>query len=158
MCKRLAAFLALLASLLLVCGISLQAQGIFATLIGVVPDPSGWVIANAKIVLRDAVSGSARDTVSNGEGYYTFASVPVGTYTLTAEAPGFETYKPDDIRLGGGEKCNVYVTLPPGATTQTVEVNAQDLPLATVDSAEKSFTLETKELQNFAQVGNNDAE
>jgi Carboxypeptidase regulatory-like domain len=161
MSKRLRASLALLLCFVLLgffSAVSLQAQGIFATLTGVVSDPSGSVIANAKIVLRDAVSGSSRDTVTNSEGYYTFASVPVGTYTLTAEAPGFETYKADDIRLGGGEKRNVNISLAVGATTATVEVNAQDLAIATVDSGEKSFTLESKELQNFVQVGSNAAE
>ena len=158
MSKRLAAALALLVCLLLICGISLQAQGLFATLTGVVSDPSGSVIANAKIVLRDAVSGSARDTVSNGEGYYTFASVPVGTYTLTAEAPGFETYKADDIRLGGGEKRNVNISMAVGATTATVEVNAEELALVTTDSGEKNFTLEAKDLQNLTQVGSDAAE
>src|SRR2546429_435570 len=161
MSKRLAASLALFSScvlLLLICGISLQAQGIFATLTGVVSDPSGSVVANAKIVLRDAVSGSARDTVTNGEGYYTFASVPVGTYTLTAEAPGFQAYKADHIRLGGGEKRNVNISLAVGATTATVEVNAQELALVTTDSGEKSFTLESKDLQNLTQVGSDAAE
>ena len=159
MAKRMALsflFCSCVALLLLVTGVSLQAQGIFATLTGVVSDPSGSVVANAKIVLRDAVSGSARDTVTNGEGYYTFASVPVGTYTLTAEAPGFQAYKADHIRLG--EKRNVNISLAGGATTATVEVNAQELALVTTDSGEKSFTLESKDLQNLTQVGSDAAE
>ena len=36
---------------------------------GVVADPTGAVVPNAKIVLTDAVSGSARDTVADGDGY-----------------------------------------------------------------------------------------
>lgn len=156
--KRIFVYFLVVSSLILVNQVPLHSQGIFATLTGVVSDPSGSVVANAKIVLRDAVSGSARDTVTNAEGYYTFASVPVGTYTLTAEAPGFQAYKADDIRLGGGEKRNVNISLTVGATTATVEVNAQELALATVDSGEKSFSLESKELQNFVQVGSNAAE
>ncbi len=105
------------------------------------------------------MSGSTRDTVTNSEGYYSFASVPVGTYSLTVEAPGFKTFKADEIRLGGGESRNTNVTLQVGATTVTVEVTAEmDPAIATVDSGEKSFTLETKELQNFVQVGSNAAE
>src|SRR5205823_608040 len=135
------------------------AQGIFATLTGTVTDPSGSVVADAKVVLKDAVSGSARDTVTNSEGYYTFSSVPVGTYVLTVEATGFKTYKADEIRLGGGERRNGNVTLALGSPTSTVEVTAeQDPAIATLDSGEKSFTLETKELQNFVQVGSNAAE
>src|SRR4051812_26735765 len=52
-------------------------QGIFATLTGVVTDPSGAVVSGAKVRLRDAGSGSERATVTDSQGYYTFASVPV---------------------------------------------------------------------------------
>src|SRR2546430_8217754 len=112
MVKRLISSFAVLCYLILVAsGLSLRAQGIFATLTGTVTDPSGSVVAAAKVVLKDAVSGSARDTVTNSEGYYTFSSVPVGTYVLTVEATGFKTYKADDIRLGGGERRNGNVML-----------------------------------------------
>jgi hypothetical protein len=116
------------------------------------------VVANAKITLKDAVSGSTRDTVTDGDGYFTFASVPVGTYALAVTASGFELYKADGISLGGGEQRNLNVSLTVGAASQTVEVNAADTAIATTDSGEKSFTLETKELENFTQVGSNAAE
>ncbi len=139
--------------------ISALGQGIFATLTGIVTDPSGSVVPDAKVVLKDALSGSTRETVTNGEGYYTFASVPVGNYVLTVEAKGFQTYKADDIRLGGGERRNTNVSLVVGSTTQTVEVSSfTDASVATLDSGEKSFTLGAKELQNFTQVGSNAAE
>lgn len=134
------------------------AQGIFATLTGVVSDPAGSVIPNAKIVLTDALSGSSRETESNGQGYYTFASVPVGTYNLTVEASGFESYKVANIALGGGEDRNVNIQLKIGQATEQVQVNASNVAIATTDSGEKAFTLETKELQNFVQVGSNAAE
>lgn len=135
-----------------------SAQGIFATLTGVVSDPSGGVVPNAKIVLKDAVSGSERSTTTNGEGYYTFASVPVGTYVLNVESSGYRQYKASDISLGGGEKRNINVQLQLGSANETVQVNAEDTTLAVTDSGEKSFALETKELQNFTQVGSNAAE
>ena len=145
--------------LLVVLSAGAWAQGIFATLTGVVTDPSQSVVPNARVTLRDTGSGSERQTVSNGDGYYTFASVPVGTYSLTVEAQGFKTHKEDAIRLGGGEQRNVNVALAIGGTAETVEVaGMQDFTTAPVDTGEKSFTLETKELQNFTQVGSNAAE
>src|SRR4051794_867142 len=124
-------------------------QGIFATLTGVVADPAGGVVPNAKIVLKDAVSGSIRNTTTNAEGYYTFASVPVGTYELNVEAPSFRQYKASDISLGGGEKRNVNVQLQVGTASETVTVNAENLSLAVTDSGEKSFALQSEELENF---------
>jgi hypothetical protein len=150
--------LAVFLSVFLISERSPFAQGIFATLTGVVSDPSGGVVPNAKITLRDAVSGSVRDTVTNGDGYYTFASVPVGRYELTVDLQGYRQYKASDISLGGGEKRNVNVQMTVGSTAETVQVNAQDTAIAITDSGEKSFSLATKELQNFTQVGSNAAE
>src|SRR5882724_1396593 len=137
---------------------NLWGQGIFATLTGIVTDPSGSVVPTAKVALKDSLSGSARETVTNGEGYYTFASVPVGAYVLTVEAKGFQTFKAEQIGLGGGERRNINAGLVLAGTSQSVEVSAEDFSIAPVDSGEKSFTLATKELQNFTQVGSNAAE
>ena len=87
--SKLASLLVCVVALTLL-SVNAQAQGIFATLTGVVSDPAGAVLTGSKVTLRDAASGSSRQTTTNGEGYFTFASVPVGTYTLTAEAAGFE--------------------------------------------------------------------
>src|SRR5215475_11300859 len=137
---------------------NLWGQGIFATLTGIVTDPSGSVVPEAKVVLKDAQSGSARETVTNGEGYYTFASVPVGAYILTVEAKGFQTFKAEQVSLGGGERRNINASLALAGACQTVNVVAEDFTIAAVDSGEKSFTLAAKELQNFTQVGSNAAE
>ena len=127
---------------------NLPAQGIYATLTGVVADPSSAVVAKAKVILVDAQSGSQRETATNNDGYFTFASVPVGSYDLSVEAKGFSTYKVNGISLGGGEKRNVDVTLQVGTTSQTVEIQGGADLVAPVDSGEKSSTLTSKELQN----------
>ena len=137
---------------------SLWSQAIFATLTGLVSDPSGAVVANAKITLRNAESGDIRDTTTDAQGYYTFASVPVGTYDMTVTAPGFETVKEAGIGLGGGEKRNVNASLVVGSTNQTVEVTGAADMIAAVDSGAKSETLTTQQLQNYVQVGSNAAE
>jgi Carboxypeptidase regulatory-like domain len=137
---------------------NLPAQSIYATLTGVVSDPSDALVAQATVRLRDQQSGSLRETVTNGQGYYTFASVPVGTYELTVEMSGFEAYKESGIALGGGEKRNVNVTLKVGSATETVSVTSTADLLTPVDSGEKSSTLGIKQLGNFVQVGSNAAE
>lgn len=151
---------AVLAGVALVCLMSsaLWAQAIFATLTGVVTDPSGAAVVNTQVTLRDAGSGSTRTTTTDSSGYYTFASVPVGTYDLSVAAPGFQTSKVAGVALGGGEKRNVNVSLQVGSTNQTVEVQGSADLIAPVDSGVKSDILTTQELQNFVQVGSNAAE
>jgi hypothetical protein len=153
---KLAGLVACLVALLL--SANVWGQGIFATLTGVVSDPSQAIVSGAKVTLTDATSGSVRETVTNGDGYFTFASVPVGTYNVSVEAQGFQTYKANGIALGGSEKRNFNVTLTLGTASQTVEVSAEATQLVTTDSAEKSYTLEAKELQNMVQIGSDAAE
>jgi hypothetical protein len=125
---------------------------------GVVSDPSNAVVTKAKVVLRDIQSGSQRETQTNSDGYFTFASVPVGTYEMTVEASGFSIGKVARIALSGGDKHNENITLQVGTTSQTVEVGASADVITPVDSGEKSSILTTKELQNFVQTGSNAAE
>ena len=130
----------------------LPAQSIYATLTGVVSDPSQGLVAQATVRLRDEGSGSLRDTTTNSQGYFTFASVPVGTYELSVTMAGFENSKESGIALGGGEKRNVNVTLKIGSATETVQVTGTADLLAAIDSGEKSSTLSVKQLENFVQV------
>jgi len=149
---------ALACVLALLVGVNLWGQGIFATLTGVVSDPTGALVKGAKVILTDADSGSIRATETNSDGYYTFASVPVGKYNISIEAGGFQNYKATDVVLGGAEKRNLNVSLVVGSTSQTVEVSAEAGQLVTTDSAEKSYTLDTQDLQKMVQVGSDAAE
>src|SRR5579862_3069708 len=88
-------------ALLFLSALNLPAQFIFATLTGVVSDPSGAVVPQAKVRLINEQSGDIRETVTNNEGYYTFASMSVGafTYKLQVEAKGFVTYDAPGVSL-----------------------------------------------------------
>jgi hypothetical protein len=114
-------------------------------------------VAAATVRLKDEQSGSLRETVTNSQGYYTFASVPVGTYELTVEAAGFGTYQETGVAMGGGERRNINVTLKVAGTAESVVIVGTLEMLTTVDSGEKSTTLNAKQLQNFIQVGSNAA-
>jgi hypothetical protein len=157
--KNCTVFLVALA-LLILSAMNLPAQFTSATLTGVVSDPSGAVVPQAKVKLVNEKSGDARETVTNNDGYYTFAGMAVGdlTYKLVVEAKGFVTYDAPGISLLGGEKRNVNVGLKVGNTSETVEVLGVADSIVPVDSGEKSETLTTKELQNYVQVGSNAAE
>ena len=137
---------------------NLSAQSIYGTFTGIVSDPTGAVIGKASIKLRDQQSGSQRETISNAEGFYTFISVPPGTYQLTVVHSGFETYKQTGMALTGGDKLNANVVLKLGNTANVVEVSSTVDLLVPQDSGENSNKLTRKELESFIQIGSNAAE
>jgi hypothetical protein len=152
--------LLLVLTLLAVPATRLSAQSLFGTLTGVVSDPSGAVVPNATVKLINEQSGSTRETVTDGAGYYTFASVAVGnfTYKLTVEASGFATYQATAVTILGGEKRNLNVELKVGAAAQAIEVSAAVQMVSTLDSGEKSQTLTSRQLSDYVQVGSDAAE
>src|SRR5437016_1604513 len=138
---------------------SALAQTTTATLTGTVFDVSGAVVADAAVILKNDASGDLRSTVSNGEGYFTFAAVPPGTYSITVEKAGFKTWEANSFVLNSADKRNVSaIKLAPGAKSETVVVEASDAQITPVDSGEKSALINEHILQNVAIVGQNAAE
>jgi hypothetical protein len=148
--------LALLSALL--AATTLSAQSIYGTLTGVVTDPAQAVVPNARVIITNTASGDVRRTVTNSDGFFTFASVSVATYDLTVEATGFSIYKVTGIALTGAERRNIDVVLKVGSTSETVEVTGVAEQLVTLDSGQKDATLTTKQLQDFSVVGRSAAE
>ena len=68
-----------------------QRQTTTATLSGVVHDPTGAVLPQVKITLKNSARGTTRSTVTDNEGRYNLSSVEPGTYELRAERSGFST-------------------------------------------------------------------
>ena len=95
---RLRFFSALMCCSLLLTASSF-AQGYFGTVSGVVSDPSGAVIANAKVTLFDQEKGFTFEGKSDGDGRYIFRAVPPGVYRVLAEAPGFSQQEKTNIRV-----------------------------------------------------------
>ena len=135
-----------------------HAQSIFGTITGTVTDHSGAVVPSAAITLTNKTSGDVRRSTSNRDGYFSYSSVPAGSYNLLVALSGFQQYELTDIVLLGASSLNFPIKLEVGTTKTEVEVVSQAEQIIPVDSGEKSIVLGEKELQNFTVVGRNAAE
>ena len=81
-------WLFLLASLL--AAVPVLAQRTTATIRGTVTDPTGAVIAGAKVTVKNEDTGLTRTATTNSAGIYSFADLPVGSYRIEVEHPGFK--------------------------------------------------------------------
>ena len=66
----------------------LIAQSFRGSIRGQVIDPTGSVIAGAKITAKSPATGLVRETTTGSDGAFVLAELPVGLYTITAEASG----------------------------------------------------------------------
>ena len=99
---------------------------------GVVQDPSGAVVANAKVTTVGPVG--TRTVTSDPNGRFAFDQLTPGAYSLRADANGFQSLEIKRVPVFPDKPSNLEVTLAPGAMAETVEVSSAAVPVET-DSA-----------------------
>src|SRR5271157_2932245 len=105
---------------------NVRAQGTdLGTIRGTVTDASGGVVANAKVVITDLKTKTARSTTTNTDGAYSAFGLNSGAYTVTISASGFETAKITGITVTGGATVGADAVLRVSSKTETLEVIAQ---------------------------------
>ena len=107
---------------LLLFAVTAFAQRDLGTIVGTVTDPQGGVIPNAKITITEDATGLNYEVVSGASGDFTRPALKPGTYTVTAEAPGFRRAAQKNVVLVGGDRVGVPITLPVGNVTESIEV------------------------------------
>ncbi len=104
--------------------ISAVAQETTGGMQGVVKDPSGAVVPNAKVVVTGASLVGSKELKTDSSGYYRFANLPPGTYTIIVSANGFNTFKRGGLILEVGHLPTSDIVLEVGSAATTVEVSA----------------------------------
>ena len=115
---------------------------------GVVKDPSGAVIPNVELKLKDTATGLEKTTMSGENGAYLFTALVAGAYQLTASVSGFQTAVIDGVVINTGRVTDIPIRLNVGAVTTTVEVTAAGVQLE-LTSNTVSTTIKNTSIQNL---------
>ncbi len=118
--------------------VSLHAQVVGGTISGTVTDPSGAVIPNAVVVVRNEDTGTQRTLTTNSTGAYSAPSIPVGTYTVTATVTGFAPYTRQHVSLRIGQSLDLALQL---ALAGSDTINVTDTPPSVNTSTEQTSGL-----------------
>lgn len=130
------------------------AQSDNSSISGVVKDPSGAVIANAKVTVKNEGTSFERQSTTNASGFYTVTNIAPGYYTVSVEAPGFKKASVSRNKLDAGLPIAVNVDLAVGQVTDTVTVEASVAQINT-ESAAVGKTVERKQIETMALNGRN---
>jgi len=125
-----------------------------ADILGAVTDATGAAVPNAKVTLTNLGTNQTRTGQSNASGEYTFTLLPIGHYSVTVIAGGFEKSITKDISVEAGDRARNDVHLTLGSETTTVAVTAST-PLLQADSATVSTTVTEKAVQDLPLNGRN---
>ncbi len=95
------------------------------TILGVVSDPAGAAIPDAKVTIKNPGTGLTRVTTTSSIGQYVVTLLPPSDYDIEVEASGFERYLNRGVTLLVNQNLRVDVAMVVGPLTQTVEVGAE---------------------------------
>ncbi len=97
---------------------------IFGSVRGLIHDPQHRPLPGATVVIHAANSDWSQTATSNENGEFTFAAVPLGTYTVTVNGPGFATSE-QTVGVASSSVVNLHFQLALAGVNQTVQVTAE---------------------------------
>ena len=101
---------------------------------GTVKDPSGSVVPNAAVTVREVNTGLSYHTRTDSKGYYTLPVLPVGHYELEIQATGFHGHQRKSIVLDTNAALTLDAVLQVGGIDQTVSVTDNTLHVETTST------------------------
>ena len=130
------------------------AQLTTADILGTVSDSSGAVVPNANVTLKNLDTNETRSTQSNGSGDYIFTLLPVGHYSVSVKAGGFQAWVIKDLAIEAGDRARADAHLQLGSESTFVEVTAST-PLLQADTATVSSSVTAMAVQDLPLNGRN---
>jgi hypothetical protein len=122
--KRAFIVMLLLCAVLLLATTAVAQTATTGQIAGTVKDPTGAVVAGAKLQLTSA-SGQQREAVADAAGYYRFPLLTPGAYSLTGEATGFKSTTVQNVTVTVTQTTMVDLPLSLEAAKETVNISAE---------------------------------
>jgi hypothetical protein len=148
----------LFAALVFLAGLSLCSTRLAAQtsttgdITGVVTDPSGSVVPDAAVTLKDQTKGATQESKTSAQGTYRFYLLTPGPYTVSVTASGFQTVtRTVDVAVGQVAALPISLTL--GASTSSVTVT-EAAPLLQTDNGDTATTLSEQQISQVPNPGN----
>lgn len=130
------------------------AQEVSAGITGRITDPSGAAVVGATVTARDVNRGTVWPTETNQEGVYAFPRVPVGTYELKVESPGFKTATMPAIVLELNQRARVDIALEIGEVTESIEVTGAP-PMLNTETTIVGSVISSNQVVNTPLISRN---
>ncbi|MBV9572483.1 MAG: carboxypeptidase regulatory-like domain-containing protein, partial [Acidobacteriales bacterium] len=134
-----------------------MAQKDAGSIVGRITDPSGALIAGAKVTISDVDRGTVVAITTNEHGEYTASPLKVGHYKVTVEKAGFKTTVAGPITVDVQEHTSANVVLEVGSLVEVVNVTTEGAQLET-ETSELGQVVNSKTINTLPLNGRNYAQ
>ncbi len=119
---------------LLFCSLPMFSQANQGTIQGAVLDQSGGAVSGATVMVTDPARGVTRTLVTDSAGEYVANNLTPSTYTVRAEAKGFQAIEHPGVMVEVGQNIRVDLVVQPGQQNQTITVTGEVPAIDTTDA------------------------
>jgi hypothetical protein len=134
-CSRVSVWSVIAIAIAIACLISLAPRAGLAQasagITGTITDPSGALVTNAKVSIKNEQTSVTSNTVSSSAGTYSFKGLLPGSYTVTVDATGFKKEVKRAVTIEVSTTATIDFSLTTGSASETVEVTSNALALNT---------------------------
>lgn len=120
-----------------------------ASIQGTVTDPTGAAIPGATLTLTDTVNGHTQTSTSNGTGVFFLNALPADSFRLVVEAKGFASKTLTNVTIIPEQPNTLNIQLILGNTSESVTVNAGDVPALDTATANINGTITNNQIQHL---------
>jgi hypothetical protein len=131
-----------------------HAQTTYGSLAGTIVDPTGAVVAGARVALINPSTQEKQVQQSGDTGLFSFVNLAPGQYELLVEKTGFKTVSRKNIVIQVQQSARVDVTMPVGTADQTITVTS-DVPLLQPDTSSLGQVVEERSANELPLNGRN---
>ncbi len=124
------------------------------SILGLVTDSTGGVVAGARVSILNEGTGLKQQAETNSDGRYTFSPVRLGSYSVEVEFAGFQKSRRSNVTVNIQRQSVVDFALSPGELTTTVDVTGA-LPVLQTQSGSVGETITARTIQNLPLSGRN---
>ena len=104
------------------------------SLLGTITDPNGAAVPGARVTATETATGVKQTITTDGRGFYSFQSLPVGRYDVEVDASGFKPLRRTGVVIDVNSKVVVDASLAIGEKTEAVTVSESAAHVETVDT------------------------
>ncbi len=153
---RTAAFFAIILGFIAVIQVSQPAAwaqtSVTGAINGTVVDSTGAVVSGAMVTLKDEATGATVNLTTNGDGRFSASYLKPDKYDVTATSPGLQSVT-TTVQVLTAQEAGVTVTVTPSASSQTVQVSANNAQLIDTQTSNTVTTFTTQQFQNLPAPG-----
>ena len=129
-----------------------HSQGVTASIVGTITDATGAVLPGVTVVATNEGTGLRREIFTNESGNYTIPLLPVGTYAVATELPGFRSEVRTGITLNVDARARIDFALQVGQLTETIEVTSE-APLVQTEDSSVGFVVDQRKVTELPLNG-----